>query len=94
MRIAEMSKFIFTIILSEILSKKGINVSLSESERDQLYMELLRYFGLIGGLNICESLERAWQDPYNRSEIEKFIISWIRRKMRKSLPGEYQPGVI
>jgi len=32
---------------------------------------------------ICEALEAAWRDPYNRSEIEEFILAWLRKKARK-----------
>ena len=64
-------------ILSEM------QVRLSELEKEQLYNELLAYFGLIGATNECQALENAWKDPYNRSEIEEFIKAWIRRKQRK-----------
>jgi len=40
---------------------------------------------LAGGLNVCEALENAWQDPYNRSRIEDFIIAWLKRRVRKSI---------
>ncbi len=89
-----MSKLIFTLILNNVLSRSGIRVNLSESEKDRLYMELLNYFGLVGGLNICEALESAWQDPYNRERIEEFIISWLRRKIRKNVLGESTAGII
>jgi hypothetical protein len=89
-----MSKLIFTLILNNVLSRSGIRVNLSESEKDRLYMELLNYFGLVGGLNICEALESAWQDPYNRERIEEFIISWLRRKIKKNVLGESTAGII
>ncbi|MEM2341361.1 MAG: hypothetical protein QXX94_04535 [Candidatus Bathyarchaeia archaeon] len=88
-----MSKLIFTLIFNEVLNRGRINVSLSDSEIDQLYRELLNYFGLAGGLNICESLERAWQDPYNRDEIERFIMAWLRRKIR-GIQREYRSGIV
>lgn len=88
-----MSKLIFTLILNEVLSRNRIKFSLSEREKDQLYTEILNYFGLAGGLNVCEALERAWQDPYNRGEIENFIIAWLRRRMR-GVTRESQSGVI
>jgi hypothetical protein len=28
-------------------------------------------------------LEDAWRDPYNRSEIEDFIVAWLRKRARK-----------
>ncbi|MBS7653948.1 MAG: hypothetical protein QXR06_00800 [Candidatus Bathyarchaeia archaeon] len=89
-----MSRLIFTLMLNEVLSKSGLRVSLSESEKDRLYMELLNYFGLAGGLNVCEALESAWQDPYNKERIEEFIVAWLRRKMRKNVLGESATGII
>ncbi|MEM2092505.1 MAG: hypothetical protein QW600_01225 [Candidatus Bathyarchaeia archaeon] len=80
-----MSKLIFMLILNDVLSRNMIKVNLSENEKDRLYMELLNYFGLAGGLNVCEALENAWQDPYNRSRIEDFIIAWLKRRVRKSI---------
>lgn len=80
-----MSKLIFMLILNDVLSRNMIRVNLSENEKDRLYMELLNYFGLAGGLNVCEALENAWQDPYNRSRIEDFIIAWLKRRVRKSI---------
>lgn len=73
----------FTTILNDVLSGVRFNVVLSDDDREQLYQELLYYFGLVGGLRVCEALEAAWRDPYNRSEIEEFILSWLRRKARK-----------
>jgi hypothetical protein len=56
---------------------------LGEGDREQLYQELLYYFGLVGGLNVCEALEHAWLDPYNRGEIEDFIMAWLRKRAKK-----------
>ncbi|MBS7646329.1 MAG: hypothetical protein QXL91_01795 [Candidatus Bathyarchaeia archaeon] len=71
------------IVLDAILS--AMQVWLNEHEKEQLYHELIAYFGLIGALNECQALEHAWQDPYNRHEIEQFIKTWLiwRRKRRK-----------
>ncbi|MEM2338557.1 MAG: hypothetical protein QXT44_04890 [Candidatus Bathyarchaeia archaeon] len=71
------------IVLDAILS--AMHVWLNEHEKEQLYHELIAYFGLIGALNECQALEHAWQDPYNRHEIEQFIKTWLiwRRKRRK-----------
>lgn len=80
-----MSKLIFMLILNDVLRKNRIKINLSDREKDGLYMDLLNYFGLAGGLNICETLEKAWQDPYNRSRIEDFIIAWLKRRMRKNI---------
>lgn len=82
------------LILNEVLSKNRIKIKLSEFEKDQVYREVLNYFGLAGGLNTCESLERAWQDPYNRGRIEDFIITWLKRKMRKSISEGHRAGII
>lgn len=84
-----MSKVIFMLLLNEVQSRNGLKVRLSEFEKNQLYGELLNHFGLIGGLNVCEALERAWQDPYMKSEIENFILAWLRRKVKK-VKGEYR----
>lgn len=89
-----MSKFVFMLLLNDILSKSRIRVKLSEIERNQLYEELINCFGLAGGLNVCEALERAWQDPYNRSRIEEFILAWFRRRMKKRIEGEYRTGIV
>lgn len=62
-----MSRIVLNVILTEI------GVWLNTAETQQLYNELLAYFGLIGALNECEALENAWQDPYNKREIEEFI---------------------
>ena len=70
-------------ILNDVLSGVKFDVALSDGDRDQLYQELLYYFGLVGGLRVCEALEAAWRDPYNRSEIKEFILAWLRKKARK-----------
>jgi len=64
-------------ILSDML------VRLSGTETEQLYNELLIYFGLVGAIDQCQALETAWKDPYNKQEIEKFIKAWLGRKQRK-----------
>jgi len=68
-------------VLNAILN--AMRVWLNEIEREQLYRELLVYFGLAGALNECQALENAWQDPYNRREIEYFIKAWLSRRRRK-----------
>jgi len=69
--------------LMTILS--GMHVWLSEVEAEELYHELLAYFGLIGATEECQALEFAWKDPYNRREIEEFIKAWLKRKQRKKI---------
>jgi hypothetical protein len=69
-----------------------MQVGLSQPETEQLYQELLAYFSLAGASNICQTLESAWKDPYNKQEIEKFINAWLRRKQRKK--EEAIPGVV
>ncbi|MEM1586185.1 MAG: hypothetical protein QXX99_03095 [Candidatus Bathyarchaeia archaeon] len=86
-----MSRVIFMLLLNEVLSRNGLRVKLSESEKNLLYGELLNHFGLVGGLNICEALERAWQDPYTKDKIEDFILSWLMRRVKK-VRGEYRLG--
>lgn len=68
-------------VLDAILN--AMNIWLSEVERERLYHELIAYFGLIGALNECQALEYAWQDPYNRREIEDFINAWLLRRRRR-----------
>ncbi|MEM0006837.1 MAG: hypothetical protein QXR89_01030 [Candidatus Bathyarchaeia archaeon] len=72
-----MSRAVLTAILAEI------GVMLNETEKELLYHELLAYFGLVGALNKCQALENAWQDPYNKREIEEFIRAWLRRKQKR-----------
>ena len=72
-----MSKAVLTAILTEM------RVWLNQNETEQLYQELLAYFGLIGATNECQALETAWKDPYNKSEIEEFIKAWLKRKQRR-----------
>jgi len=68
-------------VLMSILS--DMRVLLSEIESEQLYREVLAYFGLVGATDECQALEAAWKDPYNKREIEEFIKAWLRRKRRK-----------
>ena len=68
-------------VLDAILN--AMQVWLNETEKEQLYHELLAYFGLVGALNECQALENAWQDPYNKREIEEFIRAWLRRKQKR-----------
>jgi hypothetical protein len=72
-----MSRQVLEAILAEM------HVWLSGSERDQLYRELVAYFGLVGAVDECVALDNAWKDPYNRREIEEFIIAWIRRRRKR-----------
>lgn len=81
-----MSRAVLMGILSEM------RVWLSELEMEQLYNELIAYFGLIGALDECQALESAWKDPYNRREIDEFIKAWLRRKQRKK--EEIVTGVV
>jgi len=68
-------------VLMSILAE--VHVWLSEIEAEELYHELLAYFGLIGATDECQALENAWKDPYNKHEIEEFIKAWLRRRQRK-----------
>jgi len=60
----------------------AMRVWLNETEKEQLYHELLAYFGLIGAINECQALENAWQNPYNRQEIEQIIKAWLKLKQK------------
>jgi hypothetical protein len=68
-----MSRTVLNAILNEM------QIWLNEIEIEQLYHELTAYFGLIGATNECQTLENAWKDPYNKSEIEEFIKAWLKR---------------
>jgi len=81
-----MSRAVLMGILSEM------HVWLSEIEAEELYHELLAYFGLIGAAEECQALESAWKDPYNRREIEEFIKAWLRRRRKKE--AEAITGVV
>jgi hypothetical protein len=65
---------------------------LKENEKEQLYQELLHYFGLIGAIDECQALENVWRDPYNKHEIEEFIKAWLNRKRKKE--AEAITGVV
>jgi len=78
-----LSRVVFVRILNDVLGGTSFDNGLGESDREQLYRELLHYFGLVGGLNACEALEAAWQDPYNSSEISHFITAWLRKRAKK-----------
>lgn len=80
-----MSRLVFTTILNEVLSRISFQVNLGDIDREELYNELLHYFGLAGGLNVCEALEVAWRDPYNQSEMREFILAWLRKKAKKAI---------
>jgi hypothetical protein len=68
-------------VLNAILN--AMQIWLNETEREQLYHELIAYFGLIGAADECQALEAAGQDPYNRREIEHFIQAWLSRKRKR-----------
>ncbi|MBS7641172.1 MAG: hypothetical protein QXJ19_00145 [Candidatus Bathyarchaeia archaeon] len=88
-----MSRVVFMLLLNDVLSRSGLRIKLSDLEKNQLYGEVLNHFGLIGGLNVCEALEKAWQDPYMKSKIEDFILAWLRKRVKK-VRGEYRTGII
>jgi len=69
-----------------------MRIELSQLELEQLYQELLAYFGLVGAPNQCEALDAAWTDPHNRYHIKEFIKAWLRRKRKKK--GEAITGLI
>ena len=83
-----LSRLVFNQILNEVLASIQPPISLSESQRESLYIELLHYFGLIGAVNECEVLENAWRDQYNRREMGEFIKAWLKRRMRKKKPEQ------
>jgi len=72
-----MSRTVLTAILNQM------QILLNNTETEQLYNELLAYFGLIGATNQCQALEKAWKDPYNHRQIEEFIRAWLKRKRKR-----------
>jgi len=70
-----MSRVVLNAILNEM------QIWLNETEREQLYHELIAYFGLIGATNQCQALETARKDPYNEHEIEEFIKDQINKAL-------------
>ena len=65
-----------------------MHVTLNNTETEQLYNELLAYFGLKGATNQCQALGKAWKDPYNHRQIEEFIRAWLRKKEEEATTGE------
>jgi len=80
-----LSKLVFATILNDVLSGIDFRVVLNESDRAQLYQEVLYFFGLVGATNVCEALDIAWRDPYNQNEIREFILAWLRKKAKKEV---------
>jgi len=79
-----LSRLIFKTIFNEVLSGISFHAVLGDTEKEQLYQEVLNYFGLVGASNTCEALETAWRDPYNQSEIREFILAWLRKRAKKT----------
>ena len=84
-RALALSKLVFTTILNDVLSGIDFRVVLDESDRAQLYQEVLYFFGLVGATNVCEALDVAWRDSYNQNEIREFILAWLRKKAKKEV---------
>jgi len=72
-----MSRRVMQRILDELY------VRLSVKEEDELYRELLHYFGLVGAVDDCQALENAWMDPYVKSRIKQFIEAWLKARRRQ-----------
>ncbi|NHV97019.1 MAG: hypothetical protein HA494_04440 [Thaumarchaeota archaeon] len=75
------------LMLDRIL--RELHVSLPESEKSELYLELSRVFGFIGSYRECERLEEMWADPLYREAIEKYIEAWLNFRRRKSVIEAY-----
>lgn len=84
-KVGYLSKLVFSTILNEVLGGISFPVVLNDTDRQQLYREVLYYFGLVGAANVCETLEAAWRDSYNQSEIREFILAWLRKKAKKEV---------
>ncbi|MEM2291690.1 MAG: hypothetical protein QXH00_11125 [Candidatus Jordarchaeales archaeon] len=68
-------------VMARILAEMMVRLSLREEE--ELYRELLYYFGLVGAADECAALERAWEDPYVNSRIRDYIEAWIRKRRKQ-----------
>jgi hypothetical protein len=60
-------------VLDRILRELG--VSLTEFEKDELYVELSRAFGFISSYRECERLEEMWAD--RSTEKPSRSTSWL-----------------
>jgi hypothetical protein len=70
-------------IIEDILWNMGLDGEFEPDEKNELLKEISNNFGLIGGLNNCDALERYYQD--NRSKIEKFIFDWFSKKKKRKV---------
>jgi len=91
-----LSRLVFMRILSDALSSASLDVVLGEGDREQLYQELLYYFGLVGGLNVCEALEHAWRETRqklgtNKLHAYRFGQHKRRNRRRGEVNGEVLP---
>lgn len=73
--------------MTRIISRMGVR--LTRPEIEELYYELLTYFGLIGARDECQALESAWNDPYNRRLIEEFIEAWLKKRKKREAVFKY-----
>jgi hypothetical protein len=67
-------------VLDRILQE--LDISLTESEKNKLYLELSTQFDFIGSYRECERLEEMWADPLYRRAIEKYIKAWLNFRRR------------
>jgi hypothetical protein len=74
-------------VLDRIL--RELDVYLTELEKNELYFELSRAFGIIGSYRECERLDEMWSDPIYREAIKKYIKSWLDFRRRKSTVEAY-----
>jgi hypothetical protein len=75
------------LVLDRIL--RELDVYLTELEKNELYFELSRAFGIIGSYRECERLDEMWSDPIYREAIKKYIKSWLDFRRRKSTVEAY-----
>ena len=58
---------------------KKMRIIMEQREKEELYRKVKRDFALIGS-NECEDLERRLRDPYEREQIENYILEILRLK--------------
>jgi len=75
------------LVLDRILRELG--VYLTEFEKNELYFELSRAFGIIGSYRECERLDETWSDPIYKEAIKKYIEEWISFRRRKTMLEAY-----
>jgi len=74
-------------VMERILEEMFLRLTVREEE--ELYRELLYYFGLVGGTDECTALEAAWSDPYIKERIKEFIEAWLKSQRKRESVAVY-----